>query len=272
MRRTLYVFSALSVLTIATLSAQAPAQTPAPTQAPPTQAPAAPAAPRPRPAATAKPTTLTIAVTDALGGPLANTSVNVTGAMAREGETGPDGSLRLMNMRAGNYRLRFAREGYITFEKEVTIRANESPNVDVVLLSAPPPPKAPEPVVAPPPPPVKTLGAPGEPKVTPVPLFLEKNFIGGREARKDSALGCGATGTATLHQLRDSWLAHAHDEADEWIYVVAGEGVLRVAAAEQKMQAGTFSLVPHTLTHALIPQGRNPLIVISVLSGPACKG
>ena len=104
-----------------------------------------------------------------------------------------------------------------------------------------------------------------------MPLFLEKNFIGGREGRKDSLLGCTATGTATLHQLRDSWLAHTHDDAEEWIYVVAGEGTLRIGTTEQKLQAGTFSLVPHTMSHALIPQGRNPLIVISVLSGPACK-
>ena len=83
--------------------------------------------------------------------------------------------------------------------------------------------------------------------MTPVPLFLEKNFIGGREGRKDSLLGCTATGTATLHQLREAWLAHTHDTAEEWIYVVAGEGTLRIGTADQKLQAGTFSLVPHTI-------------------------
>ena len=109
------------------------------------------------------------------------------------------------------------------------------------------------------------------PKVTPVPLFLEKNFIGGREGRKDSVLGCTATGTATLHQLRDSWLGHTHEDAAEWIYVVAGEGALRIGDMNQRLQAGTFSLVPHTVPHALIPQGRNPLIIISILSGAPCK-
>ena len=103
-----------------------------------------------------------------------------------------------------------------------------------------------------------------------MPLFLEKNFIGGREGRKDSPLGCSSTGTATLHQLREAWLNHVHEGADEWIYVVAGEGTLRIGTAEQRVQAGTFSLVPHSSTHAIVPQGRNPLIVISVLSGPRC--
>jgi mannose-6-phosphate isomerase-like protein (cupin superfamily) len=108
--------------------------------------------------------------------------------------------------------------------------------------------------------------------VTPVPLFLEKNFIGGREGRKESSLGCTATGTATLYQLREAWQNHAHDDADEWVYVVAGEGTLRIGSNEQRLQAGTFSLVPHTTPHSLVPQGRNPLIMISVLSGPACEG
>ncbi|RPI52664.1 MAG: cupin domain-containing protein [Acidobacteria bacterium] len=224
---------------------------------------------------TAKPATfkaaaLTIQVSDTLGAPLSGSTITAEGPVSREGVTAPDGTLRLINLRAGNYRLRFMREGSITLERDLALRAGESATLDVALSAAPPPPKAPEPVQ--PPPSSRTLGPPGESKVTPVPLFLEKNFIGGREGRKDSPLGCTETGMATLHQLRDSWLAHTHDDADEWIYVVAGEGALRIAAAEHHLQAGTFSLVPHTVTHAFVPQGRNPLIIISVLSGPACKG
>ena len=226
---------------------------------------ATPSAPK---ATTFKPAALVIQVSDTLGAPLGGTMIAATGPVSREGETAADGSLHLINLRAGNYRLRFAREGSITLEREVAVRAGESSTLDVALSAAPPPPK-PEPVQVPVP--TKDLGAPGDPKVTPVPAFLEKNFIGGREGRKESPLGCTSSGKATLFQLRDSWVAHTHDDSDEWIYVVAGEGVLRMAAAEQHLQAGTFSLVPHTMTHALIPQGRNPLIVISVLSGQACK-
>lgn len=232
-----------------------------------------PAPPRTPVRATARPTTVTIQVTDALGTPLADTQVTVTGTVSREGTTAPDGTLRLTNMRAGTYRFRFTREGSITLERDVTIRAGEMPTVDVALSAAPAvaaPPPAP---VAPPAPagPVP-LPPPGDPKVTAVPLFLERNFIGGREGRKDSSLGCTATGTATLHQLRDTWANHAHEDADEWIYVVAGEGTLRIGTAEHRIQAGSFSLVPHATAHTLVPQGRNPLIVTSVLSGPACKG
>jgi mannose-6-phosphate isomerase-like protein (cupin superfamily) len=234
-----------------------------------THAQTAPPTPRPSTAkpSTAKPPTVTIQVTDGAGAPLADATVTTTaGVVSREGVTGADGSLQWINMRPGTYRIRFEREGSITVERELILRAGEPATVDVALNPAPAA-KAPEPVAPPP----AALGPPGDPKTTPVPLFLEKNFIGGREGRKDSVLGCTATGTATLHQLRDTWQAHTHDTADEWIYVVAGEGTLRIGSADQKLQAGTFSLVPHTMSHTLVPQGRNPLIVISVLSGPECK-
>jgi mannose-6-phosphate isomerase-like protein (cupin superfamily) len=235
--------------------------------------PASPAKPAPTRAAASvatKPATITIQVTDGSGAPLADTTVTtVTGVVSREALTAADGSTRMMNMRPGTYRLRFEREGSITLERDVTIKGGESAIVETALSAAPPPPKAPEPVA--PPPTSPTLGPPGDPKVVPVPTFVEKNYIGGREARKDSALGCTGTGTGTLHQLRDAWLSHTHDNAEEWLYVVAGEGMLRIGTSEQKVQAGTFSLVPHTIAHAIIPQGRNPLIVISVLSGPPCN-
>jgi mannose-6-phosphate isomerase-like protein (cupin superfamily) len=220
--------------------------------------------------ATGKPAAITIQVTDTLGAPLADAAVTITGPVAREGTTTADGSLRVTNMRAGTYRMRFVREGSITLERELTLRAGESPTIDVALSPAPVASNAPAAPIAPTAPVAPSLGPPGDPRVTAVPLFLEKNFIGGREGRKDSLLGCTASGTATLHQLRDSWLMHTHDNAAEWIYVVAGEGALRIGETNQRLQAGTFSLVPHTVSHALIPQGRNPLIVISVLSGPPC--
>jgi mannose-6-phosphate isomerase-like protein (cupin superfamily) len=250
-----------------------PAQTP-PAQTPPAQTPPTPrpATPAPRPAARVTPTNLTFQVSDTLGAPLSNVQVTTPAPLAREGVTGNDGSLRFTGVRAGTYRVRFAREGSITLERDITVRNGESLTIDVALSAAPPPPKAPEPVkVEVPVPAQKELPPPGDPKIVPIPVFLEKNFIG-REGRKDSALGCTPTSTATLHQLREAWLSHTHDDADEWIYVVAGEGTLRIGGAEQRISAGTFSLVPHTIAHALLPTGRNPLIVISIVSGPACGG
>ena len=203
--------------------------------------------------------------------PLPDTTVvTTTGVVSREGVTAADGSLQMINMRPGTYRLRFSREGSITLEREVTLRAGEAATVDVALSPAPPPAKAPEPVA--PPPPSTTLGPPGRSESDAGSAVPRKELHRrARGSERTLVLGCTETGTATLHQLRDSWTAHTHDTADEWIYVVAGEGILRIGTADQKLQAGTFSLVPHTVSHALVPQGRNPLIVISMLSGPPCK-
>ena len=188
------------------------------------------------------------------------------GPVSREGVTGEDGSLRFANMRAGMYRLKFLKEGSTTLERDITVRNGEPMLIDVALSAAPVPPKPEEPAVPAAVTGPRALGPPAEPKFTPIPTFLEKNFIG-REGRKDSPLGCTSTGTGTLTQLREALLNQSHDDMDEWIYVVAGEGTLRLGTAEQHLQAGTFSLIPHTVAHGLLPVGRNPLIFVSILSG-----
>jgi mannose-6-phosphate isomerase-like protein (cupin superfamily) len=238
-------------------------------QAPPAQPPAQPQQRPARPAAAAAATpTITVQVTNSSGLPLANVQVTAQGPVSRDGETGEDGSLRFANMRPGAYRLRFTREGSTTLDRDILVRAGEPLLVDVALSAAPaaPKPVEPPPVAAPARAADKPLGPPADPKLTPIPTFLEKNFIG-REGRKDSPLGCTSTGAATLVQLREALLNQTHDEADEWIYVVAGEGTLRLGTAEQHLQAGTFSLIPHAVAHGLLPGGRNPLVFVSVLSG-----
>jgi hypothetical protein len=237
-------------------------------QAPPAQ-PAQPAQQRPaRPAPAAATPTVTIQVTNSSGLPLANVQVTAQGPVSREGVSAEDGSIRFANMRAGAYRLRFVRESFTTLDRDITVRAGEPLLVDVALSSAPAAPKPVEP--APSAAPVggadKPLGPPAEPKLVAIPTFIEKNFIG-REGRKDSPLGCTSTGGATLVQLREALLNQTHEDVDEWVYVVAGEGTLRLGTAEQHLQAGTFALIPHTVAHGLLPVGRNPLIFVSVLSG-----
>jgi mannose-6-phosphate isomerase-like protein (cupin superfamily) len=249
------------VPSLAQMKPAAPA--PAATQA----APAAPARTAPR-AATM---TLAVQVTNDSGLLLPDVRVSAAGPVTREGTTGQDGIVRFATMRAGTYRLRLEHDGFFTLEREVTLRAGEAPLVDVTLNAAPPPPKPPEPPAPPPPPPaVKTLGPPGEMKLVDIPVFVDRNLIGARESRKDTVLGCAATGTGTLYQLRDPWTSHSHPDADEWLYVVAGQGALRLGSNDLRLQAGTFVLVPHTVDHTISPASRNPLILVSILSGAEC--
>jgi mannose-6-phosphate isomerase-like protein (cupin superfamily) len=244
--------------TVVTMSAQ-------PAQAPPAQPPRVA-----RPAAAPAASTITIQVTNASGLPLAGVQVTAQGVVTRDGLTAEDGSIRFATMRAGAYRLRFVREGSTTLDRDITVRAGEPLLVDVSLsLSAAavaPKPAEPARPASTANGPDKPLGPPADPKLTAIPTFLEKNFIA-REGRKDSALGCTSTGTGTLVQLREALLNQTHDDADEWIYVVAGEGTLRIGTNDQHLQAGTFSLIPHSVAHGLLPTGRNPLIFVSIFSG-----
>ena len=71
---------------------------------------------------------------------------------------------------------------------------------------------------------------------------------------------------------RENITLHTHSDADEMLYIVAGEATLTVADKDQSVQAASFSVVPRGLSHSLTRRGRNALLVLSIRSGPACPG
>jgi mannose-6-phosphate isomerase-like protein (cupin superfamily) len=99
---------------------------------------------------------------------------------------------------------------------------------------------------------------------------LDKNFIG-REPLKESVLGCTPDATTRLLQLRESIASHTHDDLDEILYVVAGEGAVRVGDDVTPLTAGSLSMIPRGLPHAVERRGKNPLIVLSTLTGAPCR-
>jgi len=72
-------------------------------------------------------------------------------------------------------------------------------------------------------------------------------------------------------QTKDPVTEHTHADADEAIYVVAGEGTHRVAGRDSAVAAGTFAVVPRGTPHSLTRRGSRPLIFVSTLSGPPCQ-
>lgn len=238
-------------------------------------APSTPQAPvstqqRPRTSTAGRPA-LAVEVTNPAGDPLGDVKVTVTGPLDRAGTTNAAGTVRFANLRAGTYRARFDREGFIRFEREVTLRMSGVVEVDVVLNEAPAPPPPPAPAV-----PVAPPEAPrpvGEFSTTDVPNFVERNFIGRSDPVKITPLGCTGYATSRLIQLRDPLENQVHADADEAFYVVAGEAALRVEGrGEQVLAAGSFTTVPRGTKYGLTRRGRNPPIIVSVLSGPACEG
>jgi len=114
------------------------------------------------------------------------------------------------------------------------------------------------------------LPAPGAPKTVSLPDFIEKNFISGREPQKENLIGCSGVGQAMLWQIRDPWNGRQHESADGMLYVVGGEGRLKLAEREFTVAAGAFAVVPRGTTYNLSRSGRNPLIVLAVLAGAPC--
>jgi mannose-6-phosphate isomerase-like protein (cupin superfamily) len=265
------------------LAAQAP-QAP-PVQPPSTQAPA----PAPKPAAKpAKPATgtdaagaatpqkagaprslvMTLQVTSRAGMGLGAVKVSIDGPVTRDAQTDDGGIARFPNVKPGTYRVRFESPKSIAFEKELTLKPGQSQAFDVTLDDAPAPPPAPStPAKASAP----ALGSPGDPKTMNIADFVEKNLIG-REPMKRTALGCSGLLETDLLQLRDPLPERSHDTYDETLYVVAGQGTIKLAGRDTNLDPASFVVIPRGTAYSLTRRGNKPLIALSTYAGEPCAG
>jgi hypothetical protein len=196
------------------------------------------------------------------------------GPVDREVKSPASGATRIEGLRAGTYRVRFAHENFITFEKEIVWRAGTAPpEIAITLNAAPATTAAPAPapaVVAAPATATPKLPPPGTAKTVSLPDYIEKNFITNREPQKENLIGCSGVGQAMLWQIREPWNGRQHDSADGMLYVIGGEGRLKLGEREFTVAAGAFAVVPHGTTYSLSRSGRNPLIVLGILAGAPC--
>jgi mannose-6-phosphate isomerase-like protein (cupin superfamily) len=217
-----------------------------------------------RNAQTARPS-MTVQVTDLEGKPLADVWVKASGPVDRELSTDANGFVTFRTMAPGTYRLRFERDDFVTLEREVTHTSRAS-NVSVALNAAPPKPAAAEPE-APATPPAPTLPPPGPPTFVSIPDFFEKHYIGSAPSLT-SEVGCVPAAVTNLLQLREPLAEHVHNDADELLYVVAGEGTHRINGKEIPLAAGVLATVPRGSPHSITRRGRNPIIVLSIITEP----
>ena len=246
-----------SSLAVMVLSVVLQATAPAPQARPATQTPAA-----------ARPGSLVLTVTSATGEVLRDASVAVHGPTDRAGTTGASGAVTLQNMPAGTYRCRVVRDGFITLEKDVTIRAGARLATEAVLSPAPPPPAPPPPPPAPAPPPSAVL-SPGEPRVTSLPDLAEE-LLRQTQPITEREIGCSGATSTRLIVVRDNITLHDHPDADETLYLLAGDATLKLGDREQAVSAGWVGVVPRRMPHSVMRRGRNPIVVLSVRSGPPC--
>ena len=232
-------------------------------QAPPGQA----ATPRPqrRSVGTAA---FAIMVSDLSGAPLGDVKVTMSGPVSRDART-ERGRIAFENLPAGNYVLRFEREGFFSLEREVVARGGAPIDVKVTLTPEPPPPPPPVPAFSPKPPaPARSP----EPVAIDMPAFIEKNHVARRDPWKSSMLACTAGGPATLIQVKDPIVEHVHADADEFLYTIAGEGSVTAAGTPHPLRAGAFMMVPRGVPHIIVAVTRNPLMLLSIRAGEPCSG
>jgi len=263
----------LPVAATATQAAQTPpAQTPPATQ----PAPAQPAAPKPAPKAPPKPAAnnaaakalaMTLQVTSRAGAGLGDVKVSIDGPVSREATTDDGGVARFPNVKPGTYRVRFENPKYVTFEKELILKPGQSQAFDISLDEAPAPPPAPAPTK----PSAPALGTPGDPKTVNIADFLDKNLIGNREPMKRTSLGCSGLLESDLLQLRDPLPEKSHETYDETLYVVAGQGTIKLAGRETNLEPASFVVVPRGTAYSLARRGSKPLILISTYAGEPCS-
>jgi len=251
----------------------APAPSPAPKPAqPPATAPAqTPAAPRQAAALTVRPSII-VMVTDRTGRGLPDVTVKATGPNEREGKTEADGTVILRNVSAGTYRLRFESPTTITFEREITVAAGRPVKTSVELSPAPPPPPPPkpEPPPAPAAPPPRAAVPSGPPTSIDVIGFYEKNSVSRGTPFKSSQIGCTGTSTGSLLQIRDAVAEHTHEDADEMLYVIAGDGNMKIGSTEMNLPHGTFAVIPRGEPHVITHRSGSIMLAVSILTGPPC--
>jgi hypothetical protein len=211
-------------------------------------------------------------VVAATGTAIADALVRAEGASSRQGSTSSEGVVVLTSLGPGTYRCRIEREGFITLEKEVTIRAGARASVEAVLTPAPPPP---------PPPPTPTPTPTATPTPTPPPLVAgDPKVIGLAELADqllketgpvvERPLGCSGATASRLIRANEDIASHTHADADEILYVLATRATLRIDGKDQNVEAGWFGLVPRGTAHSIVRRERKPLVMLSILSGPPC--
>ena len=222
---------------------------------------------------TAKPGSLAMTVVTESGGTLQGAAVSLRGAVDRQALAGADGVATLLNIPPGTYRTRISRDGYVTFEKEVTVRAGVRSTAEAALTAAPaaPPPPPPAPKETPKPSPSEPRGPVGAAKVLSL-TDLAEQMLRDQAPLVEREIGCSVATASQLVLIRETLASHSHADADEMVYLVAGDATLKIGDKDTPISAGWFGIVPRGSTHSIAKRGRNAPIILSIRSGQPCGG
>lgn len=68
--------------------------------------------------------------------------------------------------------------------------------------------------------------------------------------------------TINVVSLRAPVAMHRHLKSEEVVYLLSGEGVLRLATGERTLRAGDLFVVPRDTPHAFTPTGSAPAVLL----------
>ena len=99
---------------------------------------------------------------------------------------------------------------------------------------------------------------------------LAEKSLSGREPVKVVPVGCTGLTNARLLVVREELPPAAYEDADEHLYLLAGEATLTLGDKQQALTPGWFMQVPRKTTFGIVRKGRNPVIFVSLLVGKPC--
>jgi uncharacterized RmlC-like cupin family protein len=209
------------------------------------------------------PVTFAVLVSDPSGTPIPDVRVTLSGPVQRNGRT-EAGRIVFENLPSGAYKFHFEKDGFIALDQDAAGRGSAPIDIKVTLMPvpAPPPPVRQLPVAAP-------VGI-AKPVVLDMPAFIEKNYVG-RAPGKATPLACAAGGTATLMQINEPVPTHTHQDADEFIYVIAGQGTAVFGERQESLSAGVFLSIPRGVAHSFVAGPKKPLVLVSAKAGERCQ-
>ena len=207
--------------------------------------------------------TFAINVSNPAGAPVGEVTVTLSGPASRSTRT-ERGRAVFEGIPAGVYRMRFEKTGYIPLERDITGRGSAPIDVKVTLSPLPGPPPAPVPDLPPLPVSAKFV-------VLDMPAYIERNYVG-KAMERMTTMACSQGGGATLVQINVALVEHSHADADEFVYVVAGEGSVRMGQRLEPLGPGVFLMIPRGTAHAFGVGSKKPLVFVSTRAGDRCGG
>jgi mannose-6-phosphate isomerase-like protein (cupin superfamily) len=212
---------------------------------------------------------MALTVSDANGGTIENVHVEVTGPMARTGETNQAGQVNFPGLPAGTYRLRFTGDDVVAFEREATLRGGQVTPVQVTLTRVEPKKEVPPPA-APAAKPAAAVGPVGSPQWGSL-TDLAKKAQQSKPPRHDVLLACSGNSRSTLLVLTEDQSQRVYDDAEATYFVLEGQGIVTIGDRPGEVSSGSFVSVPRGMAYTVTRRGNKPLVLLWVLSGAKCE-